>query len=280
MIKLKNDLRQTAEYADYMGNIGWQVGEYNKTYFYIKKFPLIGSLIKVQRFSQKLKPENIKEIAKKYRAFQLVLEPLTDTLYEYYLKSGFKKFNTPTLPTKTLVLDLFESEDKILSQMHHKTRYNIKIALRNGLEIKKSQDIIFFAKEWQSCSLVQRGMFISMKGFIKSAYKSFKTKSEIIFAQKNDKIFGGLLLLFTNDTTYYMYAYSTSEGKKLFAPTLLAWEAIKISKRKQMRYFDFEGIFDERMPIKSWKGFTRFKKSFGGAEIEFPLPLSKFFLPL
>ena len=77
-----------------------------------------------------------------------------------------------------------------------------------------------------------------------------------------------------------MYAAASDAGKKLFAPTLCAWEAIKLSKKHGSKIFDFEGIYDERFPLKSWHGFTRFKKSFGGREIEYPGAFVKYRIPI
>jgi lipid II:glycine glycyltransferase (peptidoglycan interpeptide bridge formation enzyme) len=45
------------------------------------------------------------------------------------------------------------------------------------------------------------------------------------------------------------------------------------------KIFDFEGIYDSRFPIKSWLGFTHFKKQFGGNEIAYPGCYIKFRLP-
>ena len=75
-----------------------------------------------------------------------------------------------------------------------------------------------------------------------------------------------------------MYAASTTNGKQLFVPTMLVWEAIKLGKKLGKKYFDFEGIYDERFPLKAWKGFTRFKQSFGGKEVVFPGTLRKLFI--
>ena len=59
-------------------------------------------------------------------------------------------------------------------------------------------------------------------------------------------------------------------GKKLFVPTALTWEAIISAKKEGKKVFDFEGIYDERVPNKKWLGFTHFKKSFGGDVVEYP----------
>jgi lipid II:glycine glycyltransferase (peptidoglycan interpeptide bridge formation enzyme) len=40
-----------------------------------------------------------------------------------------------------------------------------------------------------------------------------------------------------------------------------------------------EGIFDERFPIPAWRGFTKFKKGFGGKITKYPGAYQKIILP-
>lgn len=47
-----------------------------------------------------------------------------------------RKANTNILPANTVVVDLCRSEEKILCRMKSKTRYNIKLALRKGVEVR------------------------------------------------------------------------------------------------------------------------------------------------
>ena len=84
---------------------------------------------------------------------------------------------------------------------------------------------------------------------------------------------GGILLLFWDNIAYYWIAGATHEGKKLFAPTLLVWEAITLAKKRGSRLFDFVGVWDERLPNENnnWKGFTKFKEGFGGTELYYPI---------
>lgn len=104
------------------------------------------------------------------------------------------------------------------------------------------------------------------------AYNRGQTTDNIVLA--------GALILIHDKISYYFHAASTPEGQKLSAPYLVVWEAIKLAKKKDCRVFDFEGIYDERFPIKSWKGFTHFKKSFGGKEVEYSKTSLKFYNPL
>jgi len=72
------------------------------------------------------------------------------------------------------------------------------------------------------------------------------------------------LILISSNMVFYWHNASTKSGKKLFAPTLCVWEAIKEAKRRKLKVFDFEGVWDERFPDlnKGWKGFSRFKEGF------------------
>src|SRR3972149_3171080 len=312
------DLRQTPEYAKYMESIGWIVERKGGVNYFIKKFSLIGSFIKIQR-PEVLRDQEIKlikRLSKKYRAFQIVIEPRKASLRgkpNLLIEHGFRLSRSPFVPAKTIHIDLTKSEKQLLSEMHHKTRYNIKKAISNKLKVTSSKNINQFADFWQECARKQRGMFLSQRKEIIEIYKAFGEKAHIILVKsvkntpasethlfyfKNKgfspgvkieksnhpggeiEILSGILMLKTKDIAYYMYAASSDKGKKLFAPTLCAWEVIVLAKKLKCKIFDFEGIFDERFPLKSWHGFTRFKKSFGGEVVVHPGAYVKMRLPI
>ena len=276
------DLRQTLEYVKYMSSLGWVGEKVGNNYCYIKNFPIIGSFIKFQR-PDKLgdkEIEEIKRLGKKYRAFQIVVEPKYTEHYTLLTEHGFRQSRNPYLPSKTIHIDLTKSENQLLKEMHYKTRYNIKKSHNSQLTTHNSKDILSFADFWQECAIKQRFMYLSQKKEITELYKALKKNADLIFTLHSNELVAGILLLHADKTSYYMYAASNQEGKRLFAPTICAWEAIKMSKKRGLKIFDFEGIYDERFPLKNWEGFTRFKKSFGGSEIEYPGAFSKFRVPL
>lgn len=274
------DLRQSPLYSKYLTNLGWVVEEKEGVFYFIKKLWFIGSVIKIQR-PNKIDFSFIENLSKKYRAFQIILEPsnksvVSNVAHKNIIRQGFKLAKSSYLPTKTTIIDLRSSHKTLLKNMHHKTRYNIKKALINKLEVRRSNDINIFADFWQNCALKQRGMYISQKREIVKLYGAFKKDSSIIFVyshptqSQKQKTYplAGVFSVFSKDTAFYMYAAATPEGKKLFAPTLAAWKSIKLAKNRGLKYYDFEGIFDERFPLPGWKGFSRFKLSFGGKVVE------------
>lgn len=276
------DLRQTLEYAKYMESIGWIVERIDNTNYFIKKIPLIGSLLKFQRPEKLVKKEihTAKKLSEKHRSFQIIIEPKNSLQEKIILKDGFKKSKSYFVPSKTILIDLTKSEKTLLSEMHHKTRYNIGKAKRNKLQLTESKNINKFAEFWQKCAKTQRGMFLSQIDEINEIYKAFGKNARLILLKKGKETLSGVLLIKAEEVAYYMYAAASIKGKKLFAPTLNAWEAMRLSKKLKCKLFDFEGIYDERFPIKTWRGFSRFKKTFGGKEIFYPGAFSKIKFPL
>ncbi len=273
------DLRQTQQYARYMSSIGWEVERIAGVNYFIRKFPIIGSFIKVQR-PGKVDYQYIDALVVKYRAFQIVIEPKNQSHKLQVISHKFKLSKNPFVPAKTIQIDLRKSKEILLKEMHHKTRYNIKLGKRSKVKVKRSKDINLFADFWQDCAIRQRNMFLSQKKEIIALYKAFGTNANLLLGFKGKELISGILMIKTQDLAYYMYAASSNKGKKLFAPTLNAWEAMLYAKKLGCKLFDFEGIYDERFPLNSWKGFTRFKKSFGGKEIEHPGAFTKLRIPV
>jgi lipid II:glycine glycyltransferase (peptidoglycan interpeptide bridge formation enzyme) len=265
---MASDLRQSEKYADYMKLIGWKVENFGGVYVYIKKI-LFGYIIKIQRPLKLPGGEQLLFLINKYKFSEVIVEPSNETDIKTLLGQGFKESKYPFLPSKTVWLDLKKSEDELLSQMHYKTRYNIKHARSGGIKIINSTDIKKFADFWQKTSFAW-GMFLPEKKNIKGIFDAFGSDARIFLAEKEGSFLGGILLISTKEISYYMYAAYSDLGKKLFVPTLLTWKAIKYAKKEGKKTFDFEGIYDERFPLKSWQGFSRFKKSFGGRVVDYP----------
>lgn len=275
-----SDLRQSKEYTDYLRSIGWQVethlpaGRKYPLHIYLKHFPILGWFAKIQR-PDYLNNKVIDFIESNYHPHQFSIEPA-----HYASKSvaggpllkklGFKLSNSPSLPSKTLVIDLNKSQKEILDSFSPKTRYNVRNAAKRRINIIETDDILVFTNFWRNNFEKKRFPFFSQQKNIVALSKAFGKNSKVLLAKKDNKVIAVLFLLLHDKITYYMYAASNSEGRKNFAPTLLTWKGICLSKKMGCETFDFDGIYDERFPIKSWLGFTKFKKGFGGYEIEYP----------
>ena len=100
--------------------------------------------------------------------------------------------------------------------------------------------------------------------------KSFPTSSLLLASHNDGVINAGAIFLISDKTAYYWQAFTGPQGRSTLAQYQLVWQGILWAKRKGCKTFDFEGIYDPRFPIKSWLGFTHFKKSFGGRQVDYP----------
>lgn len=169
-------------------------------------------------------------------------------------------------PSKTLVLDLTESEEELLKEMSQKTRYNIKLAEKKGVKILES-GAERFEEFWQLLvSTGDRDEFnLHGRSYYQAMLKFGSNFVKLFFAEAKGKLLAGNLAVFFGDTATYLHGGSANEDRNVMAPYLLQWHSIKLAKAQGQKYYDFHGL-DE---IK-WPGVTRFKKGFGGFEVNYP----------
>lgn len=192
---------------------------------------------------------------------------------------GFKKAPKETQPKRTLLLDVAKSEEELLAQMHPKTRYNIKLAEKHGLRINvMTNDIVTFEEFWRLMQeTVKRDKFqphpkgyyfrmLNPNAKIQTSNQIQNTnfQNRLFVAEYQKKIIAAAIVNFFGSRATYLHGASDYEYRNLMAPYLLQREQIKESKRRGCVEYDFWGI-DE----KKWPGVTRFKKGFGGKEIEY-----------
>ncbi|MBI3379509.1 peptidoglycan bridge formation glycyltransferase FemA/FemB family protein [Candidatus Gottesmanbacteria bacterium] len=270
------DIRQSILFTKYMRLLGWETEKIDSNYIYKRKFPLIGYFAKMPRPNMPIDLDKIKVYKQSNKIFRLKISPLvdqSDQKYQQYqkkfIRSGFKIDHDTFNPTTNYLVDLTPEENEIFNNFSEAKRRAVRRAIKNGVFIKESNDLDSFIKIRQRQYLP---VWFLVGGEMKSLWKIFYPQNASIllaYHPKNMNAIAGILLLFYKKQAYYWFASALSSGKKLFAPTLLVWEALKLSKKRGCTIFDFEGIYDERFPkaSASWKGFTKFKEGFGVRKI-------------
>jgi len=262
------------EFQKSLGREVWQIDSilvikhnlpFRKSYFYS---PRCESKFLSESFLNK-----IKEIAKQENTIFFKAESFDLARGKPDLeKFGFKK-STNIQPKKTLILDTSKSEQELLNQMHYKTRYNIKLADKKGISVKKDKSK--FEDFWQ---LIQE---TSKRDSFRPHPKEYYRKMleipgiELFVAEFKGKIIAANVVVFYDKQAIYLHGASDYEYRNLMAPYLLQWEQIKEAKKRGCLEYDFWGI-DER----KWPGVTRFKKGFGGREVEYPGAFDLVFQPI
>jgi len=269
------ELQQSPLYAKYITVLGWHVLTVNNVRMFFKHIPLAGGLLKIQR--PRTLPY-ITGIIRQYHVKTVAVEPHPKqdlTAYKRWCASVGKHcrvVRSSYQPTKTLLIDVTPSEDKIFSRFTDAKRRAVRKAVKNGIMVEESDDIQNFIKIKNTSG----GPFGFITTFGVDRFWPIMTPDHAtILLAYTDKhtVVGGILLVFWEKTAYYWIAGATKLGKKLFVPTILVWEALKVAKRRGAKQFDFVGVWDERMPRQhhEWLGFTKFKEGFGGKPFYYPM---------
>lgn len=271
------DIRQSINYSKYLKSQGWIVERIDNINYFIRKLPLIGSVLKIQR-PKKLSIKSINQLISKYKLFQIIIEPdlgssVRSRVHNSLLLQGFKLSSSPYLPSKTLHLDL--TKPFIFKK---ETRRCIKIGERAKIaEYSTPKDIEIFHNAWKNC--VNFSRFVPSISSLINLKKCFPNNYSIFLASHNKvgSIIGGAIFTrSSHDYAYYWYGFTNIEGRTSLSQYSLLYSGILWGKKRGCKIFDFEGIYDQRFPNKSWFGFTHFKKSFGGVEVLYPGCFTKY----
>jgi lipid II:glycine glycyltransferase (peptidoglycan interpeptide bridge formation enzyme) len=268
------DIRQTPQYKKHLKNLGWLIETANNTNYFIKKIPFIGALMKIQR-PEEINNKTINQLINKYRLFQIIVEPKTDLDSKYLLSLGFKQKKSSYLPTKTLLLDLTKSSEELFNRLKKDCKQEVKKNEESRITIYKLRNVQEFRRIWKKTVGLKR--FIPTIKQLASLKKTFSNNSLFI---TDSGCNSGAIFLIGEKIGYYWQAFTNKEGRKIKSQYKIVWEGILWAKKRGAKVFDFEGIYDTRFPNKSWLGFTHFKKSFGGYEVEYPGCFVKFKMPL
>ena len=164
------------------------------------------------------------------------------------------------------MLNLDLDEAKLLSGMHQKTRYNIRLAEKRGVLISRGNlnDLNLFYRLLQETTKRDRFRGHSLEHYRQLMINS-KDKIELWLAKKDGTLLAAGLFSFYGQRATYLHGVSADQGRQHMAPYLLQWEMIKRAKQLHCHSYDFYGI-----DAKKWPGVTRFKLGFGGEEKKYP----------
>ncbi len=276
---------------------GWQAQfietplPFGKKYWYAPKAPLLKSQIpnpKPQILEDIIKV--VSEAAKKEGILFWRIGPEWDLPSRQSLvASGFKSVHYDIEPSQTLILDITKSEDEILAQMHEKWRYNIRLAERKGVRVKlTTYEVVNFEEFYRLMSegtAERKGIKHHPKDYYRKQLEisGENIKFMLFVTEYENKVIAANIVVFFGDKATYLHGATSGEHREVMAPHLLQWEQIKYAKSQGCTEYDFWGIVNEHTLDKrgkSWEGFTRFKKGFGGQEVNYvgywDYPLNKF----
>lgn len=217
-------------------------------------------------------PENeilplIRPFLAPYRIIHVQFEPETDGTKIPDPPPEFVPSHRPLFTPYTFLLDLGNTESELLSSMHPKTRYNIRVAQKHQVEIIQDNSDEAFGRylELEKETTKRQGFFAHNDTYKKTMWDIMK-KHEIASlweARYQNETLASWIIFSWKNRIYYPYGSSSRNHREVMAPTLLLWEIARWGKQQGKTAFDLWGALGpDPDPTDPWFGFHRFKEGF------------------
>ena len=175
-----------------------------------------------------------------------------------------------------------QSEDSLMEAFESKTRYNIRLAARKGVEVRIEQSpesISEFGRIMRTTG--ERDNFVvRTDSYFANMLDALGENARLYMAYHEGKAIAGTLAIGYGDKVWYLYGASSNAHRNLMPNYLLQWHMIRWAIEVGARVYDFRGVSGDLSEDNPLYGLYRFKKGFNGEFTEFVGEFEYRFKPL
>ena len=158
---------------------------------------------------------SVDNAARARRAVSVIVEPDRD-LESVPLGPRVAPGPAHIQPSRTVKIPLLDDQ-ALLAQMHHKTRYNIRLAQRRGVQVRQAvvsdESVATFYTLLEDTS--SRNAFgIHEIGYYREFLRTFGEDAALLFADVEGRPAAGLIAASCGDEAVYMYGGVVDEGSR------------------------------------------------------------------
>lgn len=245
-----------------------KVPKINSYFMYVPRGPVC-DINNIELVKKLVKEAN--KIAKKYNAFVLKFDPgviYDEKIEKLYNENGFKVIgknaNKDELiqPRYNMILNLKnETEDSLFKRFSEKTRYNIRLSQRKGIEVRYSRDAKDLRSFYELYKITTIRDEIGCRAYeyfenLINAYD--ENQARIYIASYNGQDLSAAIALNYGGKMFYIYGASSNEKRNYMPNYLMQWNMIKWALETRCTNYDFGGV----LILNESNGLYRFKIGF------------------
>ncbi len=193
--------------------------------------------------------------------------PLGEMLQTELRARGWRYSDEQIQFRNTVLLDLTPSEEEMLARMKQKTRYNIRYAARNGVDVRIGNPTDFDRLYRMYAETSARNEFIiRSRDYYQKLWQTFFDAGMLdpLIAEVDGEPVGAVMLFRYAGRAWYIYGMSREVHRKKMPNSLLQWEAMRRAKALGCLEYDLWGAPESFDESDSMWGVFRFKRGLGG----------------
>ena len=212
------------------------------------------------------------------------------------LVSGWRYSAEQVQFRNTVVIDLNGPEDALLMRMKQKTRYNIRLAERKGVQVRLggADDLELLYRMYAETS-VRDGFVIRDERYYQDLWRTFLPHQDNspsshqpiaypLIAEVSGEPVAAILVFVFGGKAWYLFGMSRDLHREAMPNHLLQWEGMRLAKAAGCHSYDLWGAPDNFREGDPLWGVFRFKEGLGGEVIRhigaWDLPLRPFYYKL
>ncbi|MHB0874667.1 MAG: lipid II:glycine glycyltransferase FemX [Anaerolineae bacterium] len=167
----------------------------------------------------------------------------------------------------TVTLPIDATEDAVLAAMKPKTRYNVRLAERRGVEVRPAcaGDLGTMYDLYRETA-VRDGFILRPRAYYESLWSGLRDAGmgETFLAWSEGRPLAGVVAVAYGRTAWYLHGASTDDARHLMPTYLLQWRAIQWARARGCAVYDMWGAPETEAEDDPMHGVLRFKLGFGG----------------
>ncbi len=294
-ITQKVPLMQTFSYGEVQKKVGrkikrFQILDDNQTVGYVQfiVYPLFGNKVYwyspygpvLREYTQNIFDSLKSELNRITENSNVVFVRLdfTPTLSAELLNEAKKSFTTPAessyvgayfQPRSEWYTDIHKTPDEILSSMHQKTRYSVRLAEKKGVITKIINNAL--SSRFDDFMSLMKGtadrnhFALHSDEYYKYYFEEVEKtgKGFIIEAWVDEFLLASHFIVIEGEVAHYLFGASSNDKRELCGPYLAHFNAMKEGRVMGCNFYNF-GAISQDGENDHWKTLTIFKQKFGG----------------
>jgi lipid II:glycine glycyltransferase (peptidoglycan interpeptide bridge formation enzyme) len=174
-------------------------------------------------------------------------------------------------PPSTVLVPIDCDDETLLSAMKSKTRYNVRLAFRKGVEVygasterlEQWYDLYRETAERDRIAVHSLDYYRRVMGIAEEL--SGGPALELLLAEHEGELLAGIIVAYYGETATYLYGASRNHKRSLMPAYALQFRAMQRAREHGCRSYDMFGIPPDPDPSHPMYGLYRFKTGFGGS---------------